>query len=128
MLVSNQRPLPCESEACSFAIVRRYLIPPFLSRLSRHVYRERSSTFAPVVVRLSSERRLPKFDSLLPLYTGVRERRILRASPRGGFPKFACACKPMATIKQRHAIAGMHQPAVAGTMLATGSAIEEDAP
>jgi hypothetical protein len=46
MLVSNQRPLPCESEACSFAIVRCYPIPAFLSRLSRHVYRGRSSTFA----------------------------------------------------------------------------------
>jgi len=59
MLVSNQRPLPCESEACSFAIVRCYAIPAFLSRLSRYVYRERSSTFAPVVVKLSSAHALP---------------------------------------------------------------------
>ena len=66
MLVSNQRPLPCESEPRSFAIVRCYPIPAFLSRLSRHVYRERSSTFAPVVVKLSSERRLPKL--LIPSY------------------------------------------------------------
>ena len=60
MPVSNQRPLPCESEACSFAIVRCYLIPAFLSRLSRYVCRGRSSTFAPVVVKWSSEHRLPK--------------------------------------------------------------------
>ena len=60
MLVSNQRPLPCESEACSFATVRHHPISAFLSRLSRYVYRERSSTFAPVVVKLSSDHRLPK--------------------------------------------------------------------
>jgi hypothetical protein len=66
MLVSNQRPLPCESEACSFAIIRCSPIPAFLSRLSRYVYRGRSSTFAPVVVKLSSEHRLPKL--LIPCY------------------------------------------------------------
>jgi hypothetical protein len=35
MLVSNQRPLPCESEAWSFAIVRRYPISAFSSRILR---------------------------------------------------------------------------------------------
>src|SRR5918998_155524 len=60
MLGSNQRPLPCESEPRSFAIVRCYPIPAFLSRSSRYVYRGHSSTFAPVVVKLSSEHRLPK--------------------------------------------------------------------
>jgi hypothetical protein len=66
MLVSNQRPLPCESGACSFAIVSCYPIPAFPSRLSRYVYRGRSSTFALVVVKLSSEHRLPKL--LIPSY------------------------------------------------------------
>jgi hypothetical protein len=60
MLVSNQRPLPCESEPRSFATVRRHPISAFLSRLFRHVYRGRSSTFAPVVVKLSSAHRLAK--------------------------------------------------------------------
>ena len=66
MLVSNQRPLPCESGTCSFATVRCHSIPAFLSRLSRYFYRGRSSTFAPVVVKLSSEHRLPKL--LIPSY------------------------------------------------------------
>jgi hypothetical protein len=66
MLVSNQRPLPCESEPRSFAIVRCYPIPAFLSRLSRYFYRGRSPMFAPVVVKLSSEHRLPKL--LIPSY------------------------------------------------------------
>jgi hypothetical protein len=66
MLGSNQRPLPCESEACSFATVRRHPIPAFLSQLSRYVYRGRSPTFAPVVVKLSSEHRLPKLS--IPSY------------------------------------------------------------
>ena len=66
MLGSNQRHLPCESEACLFAIVRCYPIAAFLSRLYRYVYRGRSSTFAPVVVKLSSEHRLPKL--LIPFY------------------------------------------------------------
>ena len=35
MLVSNQRPLPCESEACSFATVRRYPISAFPSQILR---------------------------------------------------------------------------------------------
>jgi hypothetical protein len=34
MLGSNQRPLPCESEACSFAMVRRYPVPAFLSLIA----------------------------------------------------------------------------------------------
>jgi hypothetical protein len=55
MLGSNQRPLPCECEACSFAMVRCYPIPAFLSRLARYVYRGRSLTFASVVVKLSSD-------------------------------------------------------------------------
>jgi hypothetical protein len=66
MLVSNQRPLPCESEPRSFAIVRCYPIPAFLGRLSRYVYRGRSSTFTPVVVKLSSEHRLLKL--VIPPY------------------------------------------------------------
>ena len=64
MLASNQRPLPCESEACSFARVRRHPIPAFLSRLSRYFYRGRSPTFAPVVVKLSSGHRLPKLPRI----------------------------------------------------------------
>ncbi len=66
MLVSNQRPLPCESGACSFVSVHRHPIPAFPSRSSRYVYRGRPSTFAPVVVKLSSEQRLPKL--LTPYY------------------------------------------------------------
>ena len=64
MLGSNQRPLPCESEACSFATVRHHPISAFLSRLSRYVYRGRSSTLAPVVVKLSSDYRLPKLPRI----------------------------------------------------------------
>jgi len=81
MLVSNQRPLPCESEPRSFAIVRCYPIPAFLSRSSRYVYRGRSSTFAPVVVKQSSEHRLPKL--LIPSYllcTRVRGKGVLGSS------------------------------------------------
>ena len=36
--------------------------------------------------------------------------------------------KLTATPKQQHGIAGMRLPAVAGTMLAMGTAIDEDAP
>ena len=68
MLVSNQRPLPCDSGTCSFATVRCHSIPAFLSRLSRYFYRGRSSTFAPVVVKLSSEHRLPKLLNPSYLY------------------------------------------------------------
>ena len=81
MLVSNQRPLPCESETYSFAIVRCYPIPAFLSRSSRYVYRGRSSTFAPVVVKLSAEHRLPKL--LIPSYLYALE------CVEGGSRKFA---------------------------------------
>ena len=66
MLVSNQRPLPCKSEPRSFVTVRRHPISAFLGWLSRHVYRGRSSTFAPVVAKQSSEHRLPKL--LIPSY------------------------------------------------------------
>src|SRR5687768_8231307 len=66
MLGSNQRPLPCESEACLFATVRPHPISASLSRLSRYFYRGRSPAFAPVVVKLSSGHRLPKL--LIPYY------------------------------------------------------------
>jgi hypothetical protein len=60
MLGSNQRPLPCESEAWSFAMVRPYPISAFLSLITRCLRRGRSQSFTPVVVKLSSDRRLPK--------------------------------------------------------------------
>jgi len=44
---------------------------------------------------------------------------------KGGSQKLACACKPVATPKQQHAIVGMRLPAVAGTMLASGRATDE---
>jgi hypothetical protein len=66
MLGSNQRPLPCESGPCSFATVRRYPISAFLSLITRCLRRGRSLSSAPVVVKLSSDCRLPKL--LLPSY------------------------------------------------------------
>jgi hypothetical protein len=92
MLVSNQRPLPCESEPRSFATVRRHPIPAFLSRLSRYFYRGRSPTCAPVVVKLSSEHRLPKLWIPSYLYAPecvegeffeLRFDGVLRSSHRG---------------------------------------------
>src|SRR5215210_5594180 len=59
MLGSNQRPLPCESEACWFAVVRRCPISAFLSPITRCLGRRRSLSSAPVVVKLSSDHRLP---------------------------------------------------------------------
>jgi hypothetical protein len=59
MLGSNQRPLPCESEACSFAMVRHYPIFAFPSLIARYPRRGRPPSFAPVVVKLSSDHRLP---------------------------------------------------------------------
>jgi hypothetical protein len=54
MLGSNQRPLPCESETCSFVKVRRYPISAFLGLIARYSRHGRSLSFAPVVVKLSS--------------------------------------------------------------------------
>src|SRR5215217_6675218 len=59
MLGSNQRPLPCESEACSFVTVCHYPISAFLSLMTQCLRRGRSLSFAPVVVKLSSDRRWP---------------------------------------------------------------------
>ena len=64
MLGSNQRPLPCESEACSFATVRRYSISAFLSWKARYPHRGCSLPFAPVVVKLSSDHGLPTTPAL----------------------------------------------------------------
>ncbi len=55
MLVSNQRPLPCESEAYSSATVRHNSVSAFLSPITRYSRRGRPRWFAPVVVKLSSE-------------------------------------------------------------------------
>ncbi len=66
MLGSNHRPLPCESEAYSFAMVRRYPISAFLSPITQCLGRGRSLSSAPVVVKLSSDHRLPKL--LIPSY------------------------------------------------------------
>jgi hypothetical protein len=60
MLGSNQRPLPCESGTCWFAIVRRDPISAFLSLITQCFRRGRSLSSAPVVVKLSSDHRLPK--------------------------------------------------------------------
>src|SRR5215213_3338049 len=64
MLGSNQRPLPCESEACSFATVRRYPISAFLSWMAQYPHRGCSLPFAPVVVKLSSDHGLPTTPAL----------------------------------------------------------------
>ena len=72
MLVSNQRPLPCESGACWFAIVRRYPISAFLSLITQCLRCGRSLSYAPVVVKLSSDHRLPKL--LIPTYLYAPER------------------------------------------------------
>ena len=85
MLVSNQRPLPCESEACSFAIVRRYPISVFLGLITQCLRRGRSLSSAPVVVKLSSDHRLPKLLILsypFPsyLYAPARGKGVLGSS------------------------------------------------
>ncbi len=66
MLGSNQRPLPCESEACSFATVRHHLISAFLSQMARYLRRRCSPPFAPVVVKLSSDHGLRSVPSACP--------------------------------------------------------------
>ena len=64
MLVSNQRPLPCESGTCSFAMVRRHPISAFLSPIRQYLSRGRSSSFASAVVKLSSDRHGPHARSV----------------------------------------------------------------
>jgi hypothetical protein len=68
MLVSNPGPLPCESEACSFATVRRYPFSAFRSQIGGCRRRGRLPSFAPVVVKLSS-RTLP----LVPIRPGAQK-------------------------------------------------------
>src|SRR5215213_9201205 len=66
MLGSNQRPLPCEGEACSFAVVRHYPIFAFSSLIARYSRRGRPPSFAPVVVKLSSAHGLHSASSACP--------------------------------------------------------------
>ena len=91
MLGSNQRPLPCESEACSFAMVRHYPIFAFPSLIARYPRRGRPPSFAPVVVKLSSDHRLPKLLVLSYLYA--------LECVVGGSRKFAHPCQITATPK-----------------------------
>src|SRR3712207_7139302 len=49
-----------ESGPCLFATVRRHPISVFLSLKARYSRHGRSPSFAPVVVKLSSDPRLPK--------------------------------------------------------------------
>ena len=51
MLVSNQRPLPCESGACSFANFRVCVLSACVSRMRRVRRRGCSRLLAPVVVK-----------------------------------------------------------------------------